>query len=358
MTLKEKVEAYIGTFSTDLSEWLTQGARIVFNLLPLDKKIRFATKITGENSVAIYNKDIINVSVEGEPATIVESNMKDNLSDTHSIYEAITITPVYYIEDGNVIGKPNGTVTVNCYTLPEANQSSINIINFPEEFEILPILYSAIQAKLKTIMASIASNYTITMPTSPTAISTPTFTYISAVLGPYVPVTIDSVVPPVFNKPTLTMSYTNLTTALTEEDSEKVQSEASKLSIQLKEYETNIQNELSKFNEQVKYQEAELSKTIQQAQLNQQRLIDLAKSTTDLSVANEAKKLEKQVIEYQSLLSKYQNDIGKYQADIQSAIQKTQLIQSIITQDLNAITVLKNEYTSNLQLLIGVNNGK
>jgi chromosome segregation ATPase len=120
-------------------------------------------------------------------------------------------------------------------------------------------------------------------------------------------------------------------------------------------YSNDIQNELNEFNkENVEYQGV-IQKAITQAQLDQERLMLAASKTTDLSIQNKAKDLEKQISQYQALLSKYQGQIAEYGSSVQKAVSKystgIQKYMGLISANDSLINQCRTEFKTILSLI-------
>lgn len=123
---------------------------------------------------------------------------------------------------------------------------------------------------------------------------------------------------------------------------------------QLQLYSNDIQNELNEFNKELAVYQSIIQKEIEQARLDQERLMLTANKTTDLSIQNKAKDLEKQIANAHALLEKYSlqvnaygvstnKAVGKYQSDIQKYLGEVQANTQLIEQ-------VKKEF----QMIVGV----
>ena len=103
----------------------------------------------------------------------------------------------------------------------------------------------------------------------------------------------------------------------------------------LQEYQANIQNELNVFNKETTIYQAEIQKSVQDAQLESaeesQKLekyaAELNQYTQDINkeVQDYTNTLAKEVQEYQSKVALYTADLQKYQGEVASEAQKTAL---------------------------------
>lgn len=113
-------------------------------------------------------------------------------------------------------------------------------------------------------------------------------------------------------------------------------------------YSNDIQNATASFNKELAVYNTGVQKLITQAQLDQDRLMRSADKTTDLSVINKAKDLEKQIAQYQSNLQLYSDQVNVYGQNINQAVQKYTLgitkLQSQMQLIMNTIEQCRKEY--------------
>jgi len=95
--------------------------------------------------------------------------------------------------------------------------------------------------------------------------------------------------------------------------------------------------------------QAEIQKQLEQVRLTQQSLMELAKDTTNVSLANEAQTLSQQVHQYAGTVQKYQSELSYYSSQIQLFSTKVQEYQAQYAQIVKTIEVLRAEY----QILLG-----
>lgn len=124
----------------------------------------------------------------------------------------------------------------------------------------------------------------------------------------------------------------------------------------LQQYSVDVQNEVNEFNKENTEYQANIQKAIEQAKLDQERLMLTANKTTDLSIVNRAKQLEADIAEYQSILGKYSNQLNDYQLKVNKSIQeylgKVQK-QALEFQTLDKIIVnLKQEFNDYIGRII------
>ena len=79
---------------------------------------------------------------------------------------------------------------------------------------------------------------------------------------------------------------------------------------------------------------------MEQARLDQERLLKVANDTTDLNLQNQAKTLEAQIQEYASTLGKFQSDVGLYSQNVNKAVSEYSTNLQRDTQTLGGYTNL------------------
>src|ERR1035437_2696762 len=113
MSFQDKIEDYVGTFAdvTALSQWLTQGAKHIVDLLSDEKVKKFAISISVDPStgldVSTYRLSYIHVN--GYNARPIDGGMKAVSSDADSLHYATAKSPVYYFDTGKLFVLPAGT---------------------------------------------------------------------------------------------------------------------------------------------------------------------------------------------------------------------------------------------------------
>ena len=110
----------------------------------------------------------------------------------------------------------------------------------------------------------------------------------------------------------------------------------------LQKYSIDLQNNLNSFQAlNVPYQ-ANLQVVLSQAQLDQQRLIQIARNTDDVNLQNSAKTLETQIQQYLAILQKYQDDLGLYSSGVQTEISRVSTYINKFNSELNVMIQLQN----------------
>jgi len=149
----------------------------------------------------------------------------------------------------------------------------------------------------------------------------PLYSYTDAVVGTINSTLLSLPAAPVYTAPGLPLSFSNAVTAITtNEDIELGQAELQVLQTQLAQYKVDIENSIAKFNEAKTVYEAGVQKNLNQAQLDQQRLVEAARLTTDVNLKNEAEAAATAAQLYSSVMAKYQGDLKRYSDQVQLAI--------------------------------------
>jgi len=206
----------------------------------------------------------------------------------------------------------------------------------------------------------------ITLPTAPTDFSLTavvptapddaTYSYSDATLGTYTATTIASTeVAPEYIPAVTAFDLTNASSYIaSEEDLEKASTEISKQATLLEQYGKDLYNELNEYNKELEVYKGVLGKEIEQARLDQERLIATANKTTDLSVQNEAKTIEAEIQLYASKLQKYQGEISSYGAEVNAKINAYQQLLQKFSGQLNLaktnVDQSVQEYRANMEV--------
>jgi hypothetical protein len=153
-TYKIRVEDIIGAVSDDtaLSDWLTEGARLVIKLLPEDKAERYVTTAIadlggGTAGVSISNYRPIRAHKAGYSARRIDPGLKAQAIDSASIHLATTKDPVWYIELSKAYVLPDGGTVIGI-VYPTVAHGDPTIADFPAESDEAVVLYAAIKGRL------------------------------------------------------------------------------------------------------------------------------------------------------------------------------------------------------------------
>lgn len=327
MDFKSRVEKYIGTISDTaaLDTWLNNAVKYVSHLLPKALLHNFA-KVVSSDSFSIANKILIDVSAASGIARRVPLSLSAVIADSNSIHYATSTSPAWYIADNGTIKSVPVAVNIYYYEYPSISNTDSSISNFPQVAEQSVILYASIEGLRSFIKDDTSAINTLSIPsvTAPSSPEVPVFTYTDATGTTLssTSISVSSSVPS-YIKPVSRTDFTSLTSYIeTEEDLEKATTELGHQEALIKDFQFDLYNELNNFNAEAKIYDQELQKAIAQAQLTQERLMDDARRQDNIDLANKAKKLEKEIAEYTSKLSRFREEVVQYTQDVNKSIQE------------------------------------
>lgn len=244
-TLKVRVEDLIGSVGDDgaLSDWLTEGARYVADRMRPERLILYATDKTdsdGTTGTTITGGRPLSAHKSGYEARLIPIGQKAKALDGDSRHYALAADPAWYMDTTKGYVIPGGG-TIKWFGYPTATYGDTTLNNYPSEVLGAVVLYAAIQGQgrkisdlVATTMAGVTFSISSSLPSD--GITSPSFTY---------------------TKPTFSGVYTDIATALGNQDIELAQGHGNKVSLYLQQFGADIQNELNEFNADV--QEYQLS---------------------------------------------------------------------------------------------------
>jgi hypothetical protein len=270
-TFKVRVEDLVGSVGDDafLSDVLTEGSRYVADRLKPERLILYATDKTdtdGTTGIAITSGRPLSAHKSGYEAKLIPRGQVAKALDADSLNYAISTDPSWYIDTTKGYVIPGGG-TIKWFGYPTVAYGDQTITNYPSEAYGAVVLYAAIQGQSRKISDLVAT----------------TMAGISFAITQTLPAV--GVASLVYTKPTFSGVYTDIATALTNQDVELAQGHGNKVSLYLQQYGADMQNELNEFNAQVQ--------------------------------------------SYQMTLAGYDREIAEYQAEVQKEVGR---IQSIIQQ--------------------------
>ena len=164
---KTQIQDIIGDFDDDvaINQFLTDGAKELINMMPLELKEKCTAETTLNNSATTMDMDgvgeilyVNRLSADSGgsriPCRKVPSMYGELSNDSNSLYKASVTDPVYWILSSsdatilNVIPTPTANQTAIVYHVayPSITGSDDSVIaNFPDELEYLVVLYAAIK---------------------------------------------------------------------------------------------------------------------------------------------------------------------------------------------------------------------
>lgn len=350
-TFQNRVDAYVGSSNTtNLSDWLTSGAKWLINLMSSEKLLNYTTDLAvGVGGAVSTGNRIIRAHKDGYKARFIDAGLKASVEDSSSIFKATLNDPVAYVENDKIYIKPGGGTAI-VIPYPTVLYNDTDIANFPSDMQHGVVLYAAIQAAIQKYNSSITTLNSLTFSdiTKPTAPTLTEINYVDAVLGTYTSTSIGSFgTAPVFVIPDTDFSLSRLNTLInTDEDISLSQAELNQQKIKLEKYSAEIQNALALFNEGVTEYNSNIQKAIEQARLDQERILKAANDTTNLSLQNQAKQLESEIISNRIELEKYSSEIQSFNTQINQAVSKYSANIGRLSQIVNA----NNELIKSLKI--------
>tara|TARA_R100001082_G_scaffold99547_1_gene68334 strand:+ start:1306 stop:3216 length:1911 start_codon:yes stop_codon:yes gene_type:complete len=168
---------------SELTQFLTDGAKEVLSVLPFSKKSLYttATSLNGSSpNLTIGGSEIFTVTRDdgtiNQPCRLIPANMSGRASDSDDMNAASATDPVYYIVNNvlSVIPEPTNTRNAQVQTLayPSVSYGDSSVAKFPDEAEYLLPLYASVkslQNKLGNKTLDVSSlNITAVPPLVPT----------------------------------------------------------------------------------------------------------------------------------------------------------------------------------------------
>ena len=401
-SFKTQVEDLIGSVGDDnlITQALIDTGTKIIKLMPSAKlrKSSDESNITS-SGLAIDNRKVLQVHKDSYPAKEVSYTDVARNKDSGSIYYSTAVDPVYYYKGEKVYIVSAGSETSGklIYVPKQPTGDGTNLITsassstqyFPLEAESVMVLGACLMC-LQRLMADKTSNLpndipSVSLPSSPTTPSAPSFTYtnasVSDIIQPLINVSDMSALTaaaPEYKQPVVGLDFGKVKSFIdTDEDVELANVKLQEINTQISKHSADIQNALNEFNEDnTVYQEnvnrtiQNFNKDIQIAMQNAQQEFNSKKSILDkdiqLNLQNAINSFQKDVQEYQSSLSKYSADIQKYQAETGSKIQNYSMDMQNFSAKIQKIVAdyqwkqgqyaqLKAEFTEGLQVLIGGN---
>ena len=168
---------------TELTQFLTDGAKEILNALPLSKKELYSTSSelnSSSTNLTVGGSEIFSVTRDdgtiNQPCRLIPPNMSGRASDSDDMNAASATDPVYYITNNilSVIPEPSNSNNAHVQILayPAVAYGDSSVTKFPDEAEYLISLYASVrslQNKLGSKSLDTPSlNITAVPPTVPT----------------------------------------------------------------------------------------------------------------------------------------------------------------------------------------------
>ena len=165
---------------TELTQFLTDGAKEILNSLPRSKQSLFTSSndLNGSSpSFTVLGSEIFSVTRDdgtiNQPCRIVRPELNGRIRDADDMMAATTTDPAYYVTNNILVVVPSPTNAQNAHVhtlnYPAVAFGDSAIAKFPDDAEYLVSIYGAIKS-LQNLMASKSSNADVT--TALTAINT------------------------------------------------------------------------------------------------------------------------------------------------------------------------------------------
>ncbi len=252
-------------------------------------------------------------------------------SPTYAV-ATITLTAIPTIADLSISATPPAVVSAPSFSYADISSDALTLANEIVE----PVLtigdMGAIQASAPTYdkpTLVLGPSPTLTALdltsslTAPTLVNAPAYNYID--VGDIATIADTNVslgTAPAYTGPTATSSVVQAETYIrTDEDIELANAELQKVSVELNKFQNDVANALNEFNEANAVYQAELQKAIQNARLDQERILAEIQIEQDNKRQDRLQNLQKEVQEYEAGLKKYSLDFQDYQTKINNRIQ-------------------------------------
>ncbi len=354
---------------SELSQFLTDGAKEILNTLPRSKQALFTTAndLNGSSqSLTLLGSEIFSVTRDdgtiNQPCRRVPAELNGRIRDADDMMAATVTDPAYYVTNNILVVVPSPTNAQNAHVhtlnYPTVAFGDSTIAKFPDDAEYLVPIYGAIKSLSNKLSTLIKSDLSISA-SAPSAPSLATLSYsnasnadasstsVSSVTVSTVSVADMSSNVPTYTKPSTTVNFgsgNNFDTLLgTDEDTELASVELQKQNQLLDAHRADIQNELNEFNkENVRYQadvqallakhNTDLQVAQRQAQINAADAQQEASQATDvdkfnksqdqaLDLQNKAQTLQAAIQNNDDLVSKFLAELNKYSALVNTEVQ-------------------------------------
>ena len=354
---------------SELSQFLTDGAKEILNTLPRSKQSLFTTANdlnSSSQSLTLLGSEIFSVTRDdgtiNQPCRRVPAELNGRIRDADDMMAATVTDPAYYVTNNILVVVPSPTNAQNAHVhtlnYPTVAFGDSAIAKFPDDAEYLVPIYGAIKSLSNKLSTLIKSDLSISA-SAPSAPSLATLSYSNASNADASSTSVSNVTVstvdkadisgdvPTYSKPSTTVNFgsgNNFDTLLgTDEDTELASVELQKQNQLLDAHRADIQNELNEFNkENVRYQanvQAELAKhntdlqvAQRQAQISAADAQQEASQATDvdkfnksqdqaLDLQNKAQTLQAAIQNNDDLVSKFLAELNKYSALVNTEVQ-------------------------------------
>ena len=156
---------------TELTQFLTDGAKEILTALPTDKKMMYSTSSALDNSttyLTLGGSEVLGVMRDdgtiNQPCRRIPSSMSGRAQDSAEMTYGTTSDPVWWVVNNilSIFPEPSSEgATVQTLAYPAVAYGDSSITKFPDEAEYLVPIYASIKS-LQNAIASKAGNSDIT----------------------------------------------------------------------------------------------------------------------------------------------------------------------------------------------------
>jgi len=152
---------------TELTQYLTDGAKEILNILPVEKKMTYSTSNALDNSttyLTLGGSEILGVMRDdgtiNQPCRRIPSTLSGRAQDSAEMIFGTTSDPVWWVVNNilSIYPEPGSSgATVQTLAYPAVAYGDSAITKFPDEAEYLVPIYAAIKS-LQNVMGNFLSN--------------------------------------------------------------------------------------------------------------------------------------------------------------------------------------------------------
>jgi len=261
----------------------------------------------------------------------LREDIVDITSPTYAV-ATITLTAIPAISDLTISVSPPSVVSAPSFSYADISSDALTLANEIVEPVLTIADMSAISASAPTYdkptlvlgpSPTLTPLNITTDLTAPDLVSAPAYNYID--VGDIATIADTNVTlgtAPAYTGPTATSSVLQAETYIrTDEDIELANAELQKVSVELNKFQNDVANALNEFNEANAVYQAELQKAIQNARLDQERILAEIQIEQNNKRQDRLQNLQKEVQEYEAGLKKYSLDFQDYQTKVNNKIQ-------------------------------------
>lgn len=261
--------------------------------------------------VTFSDSEISELPTDLESATVLYAAIQEFVAKMQEQADNISIS----------VDLPSISSKISYPSAPELTDLDLSTLSLPTEYTKPTVSLT------ETPTISDIDLSSITVPSAPTA---PSFTYTDATASSVTSTSIAALpTAPSFSSPSkptdLSDDYSEFDTRQADDDVEMAANVIQKIQSELQEYQADLQDAVESFNADIAEYQSEVQERFNQAEITKQEALTDAQLSNEVEVANAARKLEEQVSEYQAELQKYQADLNEYQAEVSATVQEFQI---------------------------------